>query len=354
MWKYAFSACLLVLAAAPLVQAQGIQGKVLILDNDRLMEGDIVQEAEAYRIRRGSSEIVVPLGKAKKLVGSSSEALAFLKTQAQLDQASERLRLAKWAHAHGLREHAIAETKSALEIQPNLSDAHFFLRYLQRSAPSTSPAPVAVPTPVAPLPEIQQIDVSSDCLILFNNKIQPILLNACGGCHSSSYPGTFRIYQANEGGSRASTQRNLAAAIGQIRLEKPSLSPLLIKSVSNHAVRTAMEHPPLKNKQVEPYRLLQMWVEMVAVGNPHLREVKIAVPPPLPSASDPPRVVNFAELTPLPMQASAPSPSAKPTPTPAVKSPAFSEGTSAPPAPVVEAADEFDPILFNQKYHGKK
>src|SRR5262245_26182446 len=71
-------------------------GKILILDNERALEGDIELQGEQYCIRRGDGEMTMPAKKAIRLCANWDEALAFLKSRANLADADERLRLAQW------------------------------------------------------------------------------------------------------------------------------------------------------------------------------------------------------------------------------------------------------------------
>jgi hypothetical protein len=368
------------------------RGKVLILDNDRVMEGDIVEAGDHFRIRRGGSEISIPVSRGRKLVGSLEEAYQFMKGQTPQAGPDDRLKLAKWCAAHGMRDHALAEARAALALRPNHEESKLYLRFLERSAPAAAqPAPAA-----EPLPPVPEIDVSADSFTLFVNKVQPVLLNTCGQCHNSSHAGKFQLFRAQEGGSRAATQRNLAAALGQVSIEKPAFSPLLTKAISNHAINKSMDAAPIRSRQAEPFRILQVWVEQVVLANPHLREMKITAPPPqtsfldqsmsitnppkgplpqspMPTRNAAPKTTPppFADVAPLPSQASVPLPvqavSASPAPalhvtptTPMPPSPPridpspFAVDANTPakaPATPEKPRDEFDPRHFNQKYH---
>src|SRR4051794_3472242 len=88
-------ALLVVLLAGP-VHADPPTGKVLLLDNQRTLEGDIHRQGDHYIIRRGIGEMTLPASQAMRLCTSWDDALAFMHAQANLRDPDERLRLARW------------------------------------------------------------------------------------------------------------------------------------------------------------------------------------------------------------------------------------------------------------------
>ena len=76
-------------------------GRVLVLENERTIEGDIQREENGYRIRRQIGETTVPADKVIRLCASLEEAYEFLRTRANLRDADERMRLAHWCHLRG-------------------------------------------------------------------------------------------------------------------------------------------------------------------------------------------------------------------------------------------------------------
>src|SRR5262245_36644683 len=94
------------LAAAP---SGPVSGKLLVLENERTLEGDIDLAGDVYRIRRQSGEATVPAAKVLRLCASLEEAYEFVRARANLGDADERLRLAQWCHLRGLKAQALAE-----------------------------------------------------------------------------------------------------------------------------------------------------------------------------------------------------------------------------------------------------
>src|SRR5712671_2897263 len=110
---------ILLLAPAGYASAQATlpeptRGKVLLLDNDRILEGDIEKVNDQYRIRRNIGELWVPAARAKRLCKDIDETYEIMKKQVNLKDADERLRLARWCQLNGLKNHALNEAKTAL------------------------------------------------------------------------------------------------------------------------------------------------------------------------------------------------------------------------------------------------
>jgi hypothetical protein len=333
-------------------------GAVLILGNDRVMEGAIDKVGDEYRVRRGMSETYVAANRAKRVCADWDEALTFMRSQANLGDPDERLRLARWCQQCGLKEEAIVEARAALEMRPSHAESKQLLHLLQRPAAT---APTAQPAVAKTLPKLRQLDLSSDALALFSTKVQPILMNTCAHCHSHGQGGNFQLQRALDGGARAATHRNLTMAVTYLNFENPAASPLLVKSVSAHG---GADQPPLRDRRVVAFLAMQQWAQQVAVNNPHLRDARVAAAPVRPA----PEIAEPAPLPMIPANAVTPVVSrvvarvepvdAQTTPGSAKSTVVAQQGQPAPPAPMPRAeapsatanpADVFDPTEFNRR-----
>jgi hypothetical protein len=368
---------LLVCAAALAVPAVGLLvaqetaptspgGRVLILDNERVLEGEVVRDGERVTVRRQHGEITVPAARVLAVCGTLEEAYQFLATRANLRDADERLRLARWCQGCGLRDQAIAEARAAVQLRPGSSEAKQLLLTLQRPpAPAPEPAPDHVAAAVENIP---LLEVSADCLAVFANKVQPILMNTCASCHAAGRGGSFVLTRSNDAAGRRATQINLSSTLRQVCFEQPASSPLLFKACVAHG---GALQPPLASHQAVPLGTMQSWVEMVAARNPHLRPHGVAlaaVTPAKAAPTQPPQVpqqVGFS--TAVTQEALAKAATAAPQPR-AVESypglakagtpdvPAAQESPAVPrtlppleAAPVEPTADEYDPGPFNRQ-----
>jgi hypothetical protein len=341
-------------ADAPL---QGATGRVLLLINDRALEGDIRRDGDQYCVRRAVGEVWLPADCVRQVCASWEEAFASLRAQANLRDPDERLRLARWCLGYGLREQALDEATAAVQMRPGHAASRQLLALVQRPVAASDIKPPAPPPPEAELPTAPPpaIDLSAEALGVFTARVQPVLMNTCASCHAGGKGGAFKLCRpsASSAVSRRATQQNLAAVLPLIDPARPQLSPLLLRAITDHG---RAGQAPVK-AQSPPYRVLQDWIELTLATNPFLRtHPSLAAEAPLPAAT---RGRQYPEETlPQAPRADAPSSPAQKT-APVVSQPMLATtnpaapGTTPPPAAQASAppADEFDPAIFNRQAH---
>jgi len=244
-------------------------GKVLVLDNGNILEGNIELHGEQYRIERAMGEVWVPAGKGMRLCADWQEAFAVMTSQANLLDPDEHMRLARWCQLHNLRELALGEVTTVLQFQPANQEAKHLKENLERVLAAEN-TPAILPSLISKTTAIPKMDIGSASVAIFATRVQPILMNTCLSCHSGGKGGKFQLVRSCEGGQRAATQRNLAAVLEQIDVQRPKVSPLLIRSVSPHGINKAA---PIKSHSV-PFNTLESWVEQLLRDNPQLRGEK--------------------------------------------------------------------------------
>src|SRR5262249_24876583 len=219
-------------------------------------EGDVERVGDVYRVRRTLGETVVPGERVLRLCASLEEALAFLRTRANLNDPDERLRLASWCHQHGLRAEALAEVQEAVRLRPGHAETRRLLEHLKQAAKPPAPTTTSE-TELPPSPALA-VDLTEEALGQFASRVQPILMNTCASCHAAGKGGAFRLTRAYDTTvlNRKTTEQNLAAVLTQIDFSQPQASRLLTKAVSDHA-RTGQA--PLKGRQAAAYRPLEDW-----------------------------------------------------------------------------------------------
>src|SRR5713226_1715973 len=146
-----------------------IKGKILLLKTGHAMEGDIEKVGTQWCIRRGRSEVWIAEDKAIRLCADWDDAYAYAQTQIKLDDANDRVKLARWCHIHRLTEKALEQARAALELQPQNADAKQIVMLLERAlkeppAKPATPAPAAATRPVEPAPTV---DVSFESQVAF-------------------------------------------------------------------------------------------------------------------------------------------------------------------------------------------
>jgi hypothetical protein len=295
-------------------------GHVLVLQNERTVEGDIERVGEQYRVRRSVGETWVPAATALRLCADMDEAYRFLRARANLNDPDECLRLARWCHLHGLSAAALENVSAAVKLDPANAAARHVLNGLQRAAAST-PAPSASSSEAPGAVEVPELN--TEARAAFATRVEPILMNACAGCHAANHGGSFKLTRCYDitSSNRVSLQQNLAAVLAQVNLSQPQESKLLIKAVTAHDPQSRLA--PLNGKQMAAYHAIEDWVQTTVANNPHLRE----------RGSQP---------------AESKAAATKPEPRPVA--PAAGGFATGRPAPTQTApVDEFDPLLFNRQ-----
>lgn len=322
-------------------------GKVLVLDNERTLEGDIDRVGDRYRIRRSVGVTWVEASRVLRLCASAEEAYAFLRDRSNPQDPDERLRLARWCHLNGLRDQAAAEAQAAVELRPDHAEGRRLLQHLEEA---TRPTPA--PSGASPADKVGEaraandgpgLELNAEALSQFARRVQPILMNTCASCHAAGKGGTFELRRCYEVGLTSPALRhNASAVLAQLNPRQPELSPLLLKAVSAHG---ASGQAPLRGRQAVAFQTLENWVKLTVSGNPQLRD-RFALAPAAPDAppakeNPPPPSVKTAK----PREPTAPAAVTPPPPAQAdVAKP------TTPPEPT-GPVDEFDPAIFNRQMH---
>jgi hypothetical protein len=350
-------------------------GRVLVLDNEHLLAGEVERQGDQYCIRAAASELLLPAAKVLKVCASRDEAFAYVSSRANLRDPDERLRLARWCHENGMYAHAVQEATAALDLRPGDTEARLLLETLKRATAAGATAPGPASPPAVPVEATAPIDVGLESLTAFATRVQPILMNTCVKCHSAGRGGHFNLTRAYEAGpvNRRATQQNLAAVLVQVDLEEPALSPLLIKAVSAHGNNV---QAPIHGQDAPPYRLLREWIDMTKTTNPHLwkessskkrasavapvgpridlpaQEGKAGPAPKAPSPA-PPQTGPVVVSCPAPFEGHTPGPTSAPRTAVVVSSGAPGAPPTRPTPPQAGAppasADAYDPDDFNQR-----
>jgi hypothetical protein len=343
-------------AADPQLPLQ--KGRVLILNNEYTIEGDIERVGDHYRIRNKLAETCIPAQRALALVASLPDAYAYLRKRINLGDPDERLRLARWCWRNGLQKQGLAELQAAAELRPSHAETRRLLVYWQQESAKTTrtaqragsvgdgKASGSSAKPADPPP----IEVTTESLGVFATRVQPILMNTCARCHATGHGGNFHLTQVFENNisNRRTLERNLAAVLTEVDVSQPEASPLLIKAVSDHA---HTGQAPLRDRQSAPYRTLESWVKRTVADNPHLC-----------SKSDSRQPKSEKSVFPVEEQRAKGGeesewgaeklPHTAPVSSPVSRGDVKKAPKSAPASPAgASAADPYDPEPFNRKMH---
>src|SRR4051812_4834643 len=138
-------ACLLLGAAVASAEPPA-PVRVVVLDNENLLEGEVTRVADGYQVRRAAGEATLPAGRVLAVVSDRKEAFAVVAGRANRRDADERLRLARWCLANQLPDEALAEAEAAARMRPGFAAAEQFARTVRAMArPAAAPDPAVAP-----------------------------------------------------------------------------------------------------------------------------------------------------------------------------------------------------------------
>jgi len=332
-------ACVLVFAGLAAAESPA-KGRVVVLDNENLLEGEVTPTDAGYVIKRPvGGDVTLPAKRVLAVVADRKAGFMIVAERANRRDADERLRLAKWCLSYNLLDEATAEAQAAVRMRDGFTAAEQMLRSLESMAKLKASTPDPAPARSEPaakdtVTDVPAIEYNSESYPLFASKVNAILMNACASCHSRDDVKAFKLTRL---GGRSGMTKNLMAALAQVNPADPAASPLLVKSVTAHGSAT---EPPFKTKSHPAYRNLETWARFA-------RAAEGTAAPDESFASGHPAEVR-KQADPVADKPSAPPP-------PGSGDSFGQESKSTPPKPLkAQADDEFDPAIFNGEVKPKK
>ncbi len=267
----------LVFAVATLAQAP-TAGKVLLLTNHRVLEGDVTRAGDAYRVGRAGGETLVPARDVLTVCADLDAAYKVLLGRGDARDGAHRLTLAKWCFANGLRRQAAAEAKAAAQLRPQHRESQALAKSFGKLAGTTGRYDPPASTTTNAIATDVPADCSPEAHEHFALRVQPVLMNACAGCHTGPKVGAkFRLERAfaESPDKRRATQVNLGAVCAALDRAKPAASPLLVKALAAHGGAAV---PAIRDRGVPAFKVLEDWVALVA-GTPAALPAPVAQTP---------------------------------------------------------------------------
>src|SRR5262245_24080154 len=116
-------ACLLLGAGAAVADPKP-SVRIVVLDNENLMEGEVVRVESGYQVRTSlGGEVTLPASRVLAVVADRKAAFAVVSERADRRDADERLRLARWCATNGLNDEAMSEAQAAAKMRPGFAAA---------------------------------------------------------------------------------------------------------------------------------------------------------------------------------------------------------------------------------------
>jgi len=250
---------------------KGNASGVLVLKSGRIAEGRIGQTAGGYEVEMSSGRMLVPFGLVKLQATSRRDAYEKLRSDMPQQTAEHHVHLADWCIRHEMLDLARLELTDALRQEPEHEQARELLRKLEdrlnpnksrsqqtdREKPRTFDGFMRAPAK-------SLAGLSPKAAEQFATRIQPILINKCGNasCHGTTKGGDFSLVKMRGGGTRASSERNLAQVLNQIETQDALQSPLLVVPRGTHGRRGRTIFQGRRG--AEQMSELESWVQLVS------------------------------------------------------------------------------------------
>ena len=339
----------------------GTTDSVLVLHNGRVLRGAITHLGDYYVVSLGKSgDIRVPANAIEMHCENLDEAYQRKRGQVKNGKIQDHLQLAEWCLRHELLGRTAEQLIHAMAIAP--SDIR--VQRLETRLRLARKAPVKKPeTPpskhVITEAEIERtVDKLPDLAVRqFTTTIQPLLVNSCGAaaCHGSASKSDFRLVRPTWGRAvpRRLTQRNLYTTVHQIDRNDHRKSPLLQIPGSG---KCNAGKPVFDDRNAYQLSQLTAWVRQVP-SNRAFQNRPATFPQPNMILSRPNSFLSPAERKFKPV---APYHNFPPLDLPDKMQPATTVAPAAKPQPKTQVLpvnsafkprDEFDPQIFNRRYH---
>ena len=239
----------------------------LVLKSGEIIEGDISQSPGGYLIQKTGGSMLLPFDQVQLEALDKHDAYAKLRQTVIEDTPAGHLSLARWCMRHQLYDEAKRELEETLERAPSSAEAKLTLRRLEEiinpQAPLHETRQKSAAEAFAPPPAVSLAGLDQDTARVYTTRVQPLLLKKCGNasCHGNPETSDFELLPVR-GGSRITSERNLAAVLKRIDVAKPDASDLLTGFAGNHGRGgRPVFNGPEADRQL---KILQDWIEQVA------------------------------------------------------------------------------------------
>lgn len=216
--------------------------RLLLLQNGRVVKGVLRKSSSGYIVNVTGGQLVLPFDQVRLEAADLEDAYRQQRDTMPDHTAAAHIELARWCVANNLPDPARKELREALRREPDSTLAKNMLERINDQLLTTNDVPAVVnrngqfsllgdakpgipPETLGGLPR--------EAAAEYVSKIQPLLVNRCatGGCHGPGSGNSFELLRVKLGKSppKSYSERNLAAVMERLDLERPLSSPLLLK-----------------------------------------------------------------------------------------------------------------------------
>ena len=327
------------------------ENQVLVLESGRIMKGRVSRSPNGYVVEHLAGRLVIPFDEVRVVGDSLTDAYHRLRESFPEPTASTHYDLARWCWTYHLRDDARAELVLALDRDPDFDDARDLLERIDeqlkmaRKQKALQALETQTAAAAAESGEVESLaGLSRETAARFSTRVQPLLINKCGNasCHGPQSTSSFQLESTRGGGAghRIHSERNLAALLEYLDLERPGKSRLLAELTANHGGRNrAIFFGSAGQRQLET---LREWVQSVASEKSKRQRQRDSEPSVVDQQPKFPPDTQLAEASASEDIASDAAPASNAS----VKSDTAAGFED-------DVPDAFDPEVFNRRYHGE-
>ncbi len=241
---------------------------VLMLNSGRIVSGKLKQISTGYLVASRSGYISVDRDDIRFAANDLGELYLLQKRELKDPSIAEQMKLAEWCCTQKLNAFAAKELLAVLNRDPSNEHARKLLARLdddQQRAPATPTANRDSSGKKLADDEARSLaGLKGATAERFSSSIQPLLHNKCGNakCHGPSADHEFRLTRGSPGAGhhRIYAERNLAAVMKYVDLDRPQGSKILKIADGAHAGQTMFSG----HQGAEQRKLLTDWVLQAA------------------------------------------------------------------------------------------
>ena len=283
--RFAFAVCLWLVFSSglpslraqtsPVASGSAPIERLLLLQNGKVVKGVIRQSAAGYVVIVTGGQMVLPFDQVRLEAADLEDAYRQLRDTLPDHTAAAHIELARWCVTNGMPDYARKELRAALRREPDSTVAKNMLQRINDQLLTTKEVPAVVQRNGQfsflgdAKPGIQPESLgglSREAAADYMSKVQPLLVNRCAtaGCHGPGSGNSFELQRAKLGKAppKIYSERNLAAVIQRLDLERPLSSPLLVKMRGEtKSVGTRQSHGGLSQEQQQT---LRAWIESIS------------------------------------------------------------------------------------------
>ena len=283
--RLAFVACLWLVSysglpslraqTSPVVSVSAPTARLLLLQNGKVVKGVIRQSAAGYVVNVTGGQMVLPFDQVRLEAADLEDAYRQVRDTLPDHTAAAHIDLARWCITNGLPDYARKELRSALRCEPDSTVAKNMLQRINDQLLTTKDVPaVSQRSGSFSMLGDAKPGIASETLgglpreaaADFVSKVQPLLVNRCAtaGCHGPGSGNSFELLRAKLGKAppKIYSERNLAAVLERLDLERPLSSPLLVKlRGETKSLGARQSHGGLTQEQQQT---LRAWIESIS------------------------------------------------------------------------------------------